>query len=86
MPEICRFYGIIIYLYVKDHNPPHIHAEYGEYEALFNINTNEVYSGKLPSRAERLVKEWIELHQIELIEDWNNAKTGNTIFKITPLK
>ena len=71
---------------MKDHNPPHIHAEYGEFEALFNIKTIELYSGGLPSRAERLVKEWIELHQVELIEDWSNAKEGKPIFKITPLK
>ena len=86
MPEIARFYGIIIYLYVKDHNPPHIHAEYGDYEALFEIKTMKRYSGKLPARAEKLVKDWIELHQVELLEDWNNANTGKPIFKITPLK
>lgn len=86
MPEISRFYGIIIYLYVKDHYPPHIHAEYGEFEVLYNINTLKIYSGELPTRANKLVREWLELHQVELLEDWNNAKTGKPIFKITPLK
>jgi len=86
MPEISRFYGIIIYLYIKDHNPPHIHAEYAEHEALFEIKTGRVYSGKLPARAEKLVSGWIEIHKVELLEDWNNAVIGKSIFKITPLK
>ena len=57
MPEISRFYGIVIRMYFNDHLPPHIHAEYGEYEILVNINTLAVISGKLPSRALGLVAE-----------------------------
>lgn len=86
MPEISQFYGIIIYLYFKDHNPPHIHAAYGDFEAKYTIESNEMFFGNLPIRADKLVREWIELHQVELMEDWKNALSGKPIFKITPLK
>ncbi len=58
MPEISRFYGIVIKMYFDDHLPPHFHAEYGEYEVLVNTNTLAIISGKLPSRALGLVIEW----------------------------
>ncbi|MCH7989383.1 MAG: DUF4160 domain-containing protein, partial [Planctomycetes bacterium] len=62
MPEISRFYGIVIKMYFDDHNPPHFHAEYGENEALININSLSVIAGKLPSRAMGLTAEWANLH------------------------
>ena len=58
MPEICRFYGIIIKMFFEDHNPPHFHAEYGSFEALIEIDTLAVIGGKLPPRALGLVMEW----------------------------
>jgi len=58
MPEICRFYGIVIKMYFDDHNPPHFHAEYAEHEALIDVNTLSVFSGRLPPRALGLVTEW----------------------------
>jgi hypothetical protein len=60
MPEISRFYGIVIRMYFDEHLPPHFHAEYGDYEALININTLAVISGKLPPRALGLVIEWVQ--------------------------
>jgi len=57
MPEISRFYGILIKMYYIDHNPPHFHAEYGEYRAEYNIYTLEIIDGKLPVRANTLVRE-----------------------------
>lgn len=51
MPELCRFYGIIIKMFCEDHNPPHFHAEYQEHEAVFDINTLEILRGDLPKRA-----------------------------------
>jgi hypothetical protein len=57
MPEISRFYGILIKIYFIDHNPPHFHAEYGEYRAEYNIKTLEIIDGKLPGRANALVLE-----------------------------
>lgn len=65
MPEISRFYGIVIKMYFDDHSPPHFHAEYGEFEVLVNINTMAVIAGKLPHRALGLVMEWTSINQKE---------------------
>lgn len=86
MPEISRFYGIVIRMYFNDHLPPHFHAEYGEYEILVNINTLAVISGKLPSRALGLVAEWASLHQDELFTLWEKARNFEPLCKIEPLK
>lgn len=59
MPEICRFYGIVITMYFADHSPPHFHAEYAEYEARIAIENLTVVSGTLPPRAMGLVAEWV---------------------------
>jgi hypothetical protein len=66
MPEVSRFYGIVVKIFHDDHNPPHFHAEYGEHEALVNINTLAILGGSLPARALGLVAEWASLHQQEL--------------------
>ncbi|WP_198242965.1 DUF4160 domain-containing protein [methane-oxidizing endosymbiont of Gigantopelta aegis] len=58
MPVISRFYGILIAMYFLDHNPPHIHAKYSGYEALFDFNGNMI-EGFLPKRAVKLVQEWV---------------------------
>jgi len=70
MPEIARFYGIIIKLFFSDHPPPHFHVIYGECNALFNIETLEMIEGDLPSRAKKLVIEWATRYQNELLEMW----------------
>jgi len=86
MPEISRFYGLIIYMYPKDHLPPHLHAKYGEYWAEMSILTGEVIVGQLPKRAIRLIEDWIELHKSELLENWNESLNENPNFKkIEPL-
>ena len=74
MPEIARFYGIIIKLFFGDHPPPHFHAIYGEHVGLFNIDTLEMIEGDLPKRARKLVLEWAELHRHELAEMWNKQE------------
>jgi hypothetical protein len=66
MPEVSRFYRIIIRIFYDDHNPPHFHAEYGEHEVLVSITTLAVLSGGFPARALGLVTEWASLHQEEL--------------------
>jgi Domain of unknown function (DUF4160) len=71
MPEVARFYGIIIKVFFGDHPPPHFHAVYGEYNALVNIEKLEVFEGDLPNRAEKLVLEWAALYQQELLYMWN---------------
>ena len=83
MPEIARFYGLIIKMFFmkSEHNPPHFHALYGEYMGEFNINTLEMICGDLPPRAINIVREWAELHQNELLEMWNTQK----IHKLEPL-
>lgn len=74
MPEIARFYGIVIKLFFGDHPPPHFHAVYGEHLGLFNMETLEMIEGDLPSRAEKLVVEWARLHQTELMNMWSEQK------------
>lgn len=85
MPEISRFYGILIKMYFVDHNPPHFHAEYGEYRAEYNIHTLEVIDGKLPVRANTLVLEWASLHRDELLANWKKAQQAERLKKIRPL-
>lgn len=82
MPEIARFYGIIIKLFFGDHPPPHFHAVYGEYIAVFDIQTLEVIEGDLPNRARKLVIEWATIHQTELLEIWNTQEFR----KLSPLQ
>ena len=67
MPEISRFFGIIIRMYFDDHNPPHFHAIYGESEILININTLAIVSGNFPPRALGLVMEWANIRQKEIL-------------------
>ena len=85
MPEICRFYGIIIRLYFADHSPPHFHAEYSGAEVRIDINTLAIISGKLPARAQGLVVEWATLHQSELLDLWQKASNLEPLHKLEPL-
>ena len=71
MPEVSRFYGIIIKMFFSDHQPPHFHVVYNDFNAVFNIDTLEMIEGDLPSRASSLVKEWAALYQTELKNIWN---------------
>ncbi|MBM2814296.1 MAG: hypothetical protein HW421_1058 [Ignavibacteria bacterium] len=85
MPEISRFFGIIITMNFNDHNPPHIHANYGDDEAVFDIQNNSLINGKLSKTATKLVKLWINLHKIELLENWDLLRNKQQPIKITPL-
>jgi hypothetical protein len=84
MPEISRFYGIIIRMYVidKEHLPQHIHIKYGEYEAVMELENLNIVQGTVPKKCRQLVREWAEIHQAELIEMW---ETQN-FHKISPLE
>ncbi len=86
MPEVSRFYGIVIKIYYADHHPPHFHAQYGEEEALIAIETSAVIAGRLPPRALGLVIEWAALHQQELEAAWQRAKNLEPPGKIEPLR
>lgn len=85
MPCISRFFGILIYLYHRDHSPTHFHAEYGEYEALYSIMTLEVIRGELPRRVHNLVLEWADMHREELMENWLLARQHKPLVEIEPL-
>lgn len=86
VPEICRFFGIVITMNYSDHNPPHFHARYGSSAALFTIDPIAIYSGELPPRAIGLVIEWATLHRTELLDDWNRARDQRPLQRISPLE
>jgi hypothetical protein len=86
MPEICRFFGIIISLNYNDHAPPHFHVRYGDQKALIAIDPLLVLEGRLSPRTFGLVMEWAALHQTELIDNWNLAKNLQVPKHIEPLK
>jgi Domain of unknown function (DUF4160) len=86
MPEISRFFGIIIKKFWDDHNPPHFHAEYGDDRAQIDIRTLSVFSGRLPPRVMGLMIEWATLHQQELFTDWERARCKQELMKIVPLE
>ena len=83
------FYGLIVsmyYLDTKQHNYPHIHVKYGELEGIYKIPDGFLLEGSLPSNKEKLIQAWIEIHKEDLMANWQLAVSGNTIFKIDPLK
>ncbi len=84
MPEISRFYGVIVYMFYNDHNPQHFHIEYGEFRAVVNFE-EEIVKGTMPKRALKLVFEWMDLHKIELMKNWELARIGEPLNKIEPL-
>ena len=84
MPEVSRFYGIVIKMFFKpkEHEPSHIHALYGEYMGEFNIQTLEMIEGDLPAKAQSMVREWLALHKNELQKMWDSQ----VIEKLPPLE
>ncbi len=85
MPEVSRFFGIIISMYYADHNPPHFHARYGDDEAIISIENMGIIDGYLPSRVFSLVVEWALEHKEELFVNWNLLTQNRPINKIKPL-
>lgn len=82
MPEITRFYGIVIKIFfTKEHNPPHFHAVYGEHNGIFEISTLEMIEGDLPIKAQNLIKEWAVLYVDEILKMWNTKE----LKKLPPL-
>jgi hypothetical protein len=89
MPTISMFYGILILIYFydnKQHNRPHIHAEFAEFEASIAIDDGSVIAGSLPSSKLKLVQAWVEIHREDLMVDWKLAVAGEPVFKIDPLR
>jgi hypothetical protein len=85
MPIISRFLGIVITMYWQDHSPPHFHAKYGEYKITVDIQSG-VVEGKFPKRALKHVLEWYELHQDELLKDWELCQKSEMPESIKPLE
>jgi hypothetical protein len=85
MPEISRFFGIIISIFYDEHNPPHFHARYGEHNVAVGIANLQVLEGFLPTRAIGLVMEWASVHKNELLQSWKLAAQNMQPGKIEPL-
>jgi hypothetical protein len=89
MPEIARFFGIIIRMYVEPgapHHRPHFHAYYQEAVAIYSIDTIECIGGALPRRQQRLVEAWAEVYHEELVTNWERLQAGQPPVKIAPLR
>ena len=85
MPELSRFFGIIIYMNWRDHNPPHIHASYGDDEIIIGLN-GKILKGNLSKRALSLVFEWLAIHHDELLDNWQLAQQRKLLLPIEPLE
>lgn len=86
MPEISRFFGIVVTMYYGDHAPPHFHARYGSRKAIIAIQPLRVLEGDLPPRALGFVMERAALHQSELADDWTLASRRQPLQRIPPLQ
>ena len=85
MPELSRFLGIVVYMLYDDHPLPHFHVDYGEYRIAVEINSG-VVEGRFPKRALKSLMEWYEIHQAELLENWERAEKHEPLKKIPPLE
>ena len=85
MPEVSRFYGIVIQIFFRDHEPPHFHAKCGSHDAVIDIEDVAINRGDLPRTARRLVLEWAALHRDELLVAWKRARRGEAPGRIPPL-
>lgn len=86
MPEISRFFGIIIKMFFLDHAPPHFHAEYGNYKAVIDIKTQEVTEGYFPPKQLKLVQAWAIIHEEELLKNFEGLNQQTPVWnKIEPL-
>ena len=86
MPRISEFFGIAIYMYYKDHSPPHFHAIYAQYDTAVGIDPVEVLEGILPRRVQSLVFEWAAMYQDELQANWELARAGQALRRIPTLE
>ena len=85
MAELSRFYGIIISMFGNEHNPPHLHIKYGRYRAVF-IMKKGLIKGEIPISVMKKVMEWVDIHQDELVQNWELLQNGMEVKKIEPLK
>ena len=85
MPEISVFFGIRVTMYYDDHNPPHFHADYNDKKVIVDIQQGRVLKGAFPSKQLKYVLAWADIHQDELMENWELAKMDLPLKKIAPL-
>ncbi|MDD6002759.1 MAG: DUF4160 domain-containing protein [Bacteroidales bacterium] len=85
MPEICRFFGIVIAMFGDDHNPPHFHVRYGSFRASITINKG-IVTGQLPRNVLNKVFLWLDTHHDELMENWRRLQNNEELLPIEPLK
>lgn len=85
MPQISYFLGVIIRMFYRDHNPPHFHAVYTDFEGIIDIEKNEIIGGELPARVLGIVTEWSAIHKAELMDNWERARQQESLKEITPL-
>jgi hypothetical protein len=89
VPELSRFYGIVIRMFEERgarHHRPHFHAAYGGREAVFSVDTLDLLAGTLPKPQRRLVEAWGEIHRAELLDDWQRLLAGQPVRRIAPLR
>lgn len=86
MPVISAFLGMVIKMYHTDHNPPHFHVQYGEFEAIVEIKTAKILEGRLPPRLKRVISEWTRLRRRELEKAWIDAQTNKMPTRIKPIE
>lgn len=86
MPEICRFFGIIVSIYYSDHPPPHFHVRYGDQKAIVDCDSLSVLEGRLSPRVLGMVVEWGSLHRRELVDNWERARNQQQLVRIDPLE
>ena len=86
MPVIATFLGIIVRVYHDDHPPPHVHVQYGEFEAIVAISTGRRLAGRLPPRVKRIFDEWLRMRRLEVMKAWNVAQQHRAPSRVRPLE
>ena len=86
VPELSRFFGIVVAMHYSDHPPSHVHACYGRHDAHIDIDTGRLLAGSQPPGAQRFVSEWLALHRVELLANWQRAASRQPLNRIDPLK
>ncbi len=86
MPEISRFFGIVVTMYFNDHNPAHFHVRYERYRAKVRVVDAATIDGELPQRVASLVARWADIHRDELYQNWTSLATRGTFARIAPLE
>lgn len=84
MPEICRFLGMVIRMFINEHPPAHFHVKYAEFEATVSIETGKIIQGELPGRLPSIIMEWTNQRRTELLDNWQRARNRDTILPVKP--